>query len=397
MNSLLKSIPGLLSLVPILLNSCSNGKGAGAAAADPNQIKAYQVIEITNRPADMSTEFPATIEGQQIVEIRPRIDGYIQQIFVDEGAVVKKGQTLFRINADQFIQQVRSAEANVKIAQANVNAAQMQVNKVKPLVEKDIISKFELESAEYNVQSAKASLAQARAQLSNAKTNLGYSYVTSPVNGVIGRIPYKIGALVNSNISEPLTTVSGIAKVYAYFSMNEKQLLEFTRTTPGNSLQEKLSKLPSVLLVLSDGTIYSEEGRIETASGLINRETGSSSLRATFSNSTGLLRSGSTGKIRIPVSLTSAILVPQKATYDMQGKRYVYVLGADSLVTAVPIQVNASTAGQAYVVEQGLKAGDKIVIEGVSNLREGLKIKPVIVNTDSVFKSQEEIAKSLSR
>ncbi|HEY0667283.1 MAG TPA: efflux RND transporter periplasmic adaptor subunit [Sphingobacteriaceae bacterium] len=396
MNIHLRAIITIFFLAPLVFSSCSNSKG-GNTAPDPNQVKAYQVITIAEQNARLSSDFPATIEGQQTVEIRPRISGYVQQIFVDEGAIVKKGQTLFRINADEFIQQVRSAAANVKIAQANVNAAQMQVNKVKPLVEKDIISKFELESAEYNVQSAKASLAQAQAQLSNAKTNLSYSYVTSPVNGVIGRIPYKIGALVSSTIPEPLTTVSNISKVYAYFSMNEKQLLEFTRATPGASLQEKLAKLPPVQLILSDGTEYDTSGKIETASGLINSETGSSSLRATFANPGGLLRSGSTGTVRLPVTLNRALLVPQKATYDLQGKHYVYVLGADSLVTSVPVQVNASAAGHSFVVESGLKAGDRIVIEGIAGLREGAKIKPVIVNADSVFKSQEQTAQSLNQ
>ena len=393
MNTFLRTTSGIILLGQLILSSCGN-KPAGAGspgAADPNAVKDYKVIEIAPQSALLNSDFPATIEGQQTVEIRPRIDGYIQQIFVDEGAVVRKGQTLFRINADQFAQEVRSAAANVKIAQAQVNSAQMQVNKVKPLVEKDIISKFELEKAQYDVQSAKASLAQAQAQLSNARTNLSYSNVTSPVNGVIGRIPYKIGALVSSNIQEPLTTVSSVNKVYAYFSMNEKQLLEFTRNTPGASLQAKMAKLPPVQLILSDGSLYSEKGKIETASGLINTETGSSSLRATFSNPHGLLRSGSTGTVRIPVAIRSAILVPQKATYDLQGKKFVYVLAADSSVSSVALKINPAASGQSFVVQEGLKAGDKIVIEGVASLRDGAKIKPVTVSADSVFKSQEQL------
>ncbi|MEJ6980096.1 efflux RND transporter periplasmic adaptor subunit [Pedobacter sp. P351] len=390
MNIVFKTGLGILLCIQLVNSSCSSSATPGAVL-DPNAAKEYQVVEITPQTAELNSDFPATIEGQQTVEIRPRIDGYIQQIFVDEGAVVKKGQTLFKINADQFVQQVRSAAANVKIAQANVNSAQMQVNKVRPLVEKDIISKFELEKAQYDVQSAKAALAQAQAQLSNARTNLSYGNITSPVSGVIGRIPYKIGALVSSNIAEPLTTVSGVGKVYAYFSMNEKQLLEFARTTSGTSLQSKLSKLPPVQLILADGTIYSQTGKIETASGLINTETGSSSLRATFSNPTGILRSGSTGTIRLPVTINSALMVPQKATYDLQGKRFVYVLSPDSTVTAVSLKVNSSASGQSFVVQEGLKQGDKIVIEGVASLREGAKIIPVTVNADSVFKAQAKL------
>ncbi len=387
MNKLFTSTLGIAFSIPILLSSCGNNK-ASAPAADPNQVKDYQVITIEPQIAEMHSDFPATIEGQQTVEIRPRVDGYIEHIYVEEGAVVAKGQRLFKINGDLFEQQVRSAAANVKIAQANVNSAEMQVNKVRPLVEKDIISKYELQTAQYNLQSMQAALAQAKAQLSNAKTNLSYTYVTSPANGVIGGIPYKVGALVSSNIAQPLTTVANVSKMYAYFSMNEKQLLDFSRNTEGATLQAKLKKLPQVELVLSDGSVYNEKGRIETASGLINTQTGSSNFKATFSNPLGLLRSGSTGKIRIPATVNNALMVPQKSTYEIQGKRFVYVVEADS-VKSIPIDVNPSAAGQSFVVKGGLKAGDKIVIEGIAGLREGAKIKPVVVKADSVFKSLE--------
>ena len=173
----------------------------------------------------MFTDYPATIQGQQNIEIRPKIDGYIETIYVDEGATVKKGQLLFRINAPQYEQEVRTAQADIKIAQADVNAAQMQVNKVRPLVEKGIISKYELESAQYTLEARQAALAQAQARLANARTNLSYTSVTSPVNGVVGTFPYKIGSLVSSNTAQPLTTVSNIGNIYAYFSLNEKQSL----------------------------------------------------------------------------------------------------------------------------------------------------------------------------
>lgn len=371
-------------MVAILACNRSEQSGAGGMAGG-EQVRDYQVLTLSPRRAEMSTDYPATIEGQQTVEIRPRVDGYIEQIYVDEGAVVKKGQLLFKINADQFEQEVRSAAANIKISQAAVNSAEMQVKKVRPLVEKDIISRFELESAQYNLESARAQLAQARAQLSNAQTNLSYSKVASPANGVIGRIPYKVGALVSSNITEPLTTVANISNVYAYFSLTEKQLLEFTRITEGASMQEKLAKLPPVELVLSDGTVYDLKGKVETASGLINTQTGSSSLRATFPNPNGVLRSGSTGSVRIPVNRPRAILVPQAATYEIQGKRFVYVVGQDSLVKSVPIRVNSSASGLSFVVEEGLQSGDQVVVEGIGTLRDGVKIKPIAAQPDSVY------------
>ena len=377
---------GLLALIPILFASCKNKPaGAGGPGADPNQVKDYQVISLALRTAELYSEFPATIEGQQLVEIRPRVSGYIEKIYVDEGAVVRSGQILFKVNTDQFEQDVRSATANVKAAQAAVNSAQMEVSKIRPLVQKDIISKYELESAEYNLQSSRAALAQAQAALQNARTNLGYAYVKSPANGVIGRIPHKVGALVSSTTTEPMTTVANIGNVYAYFSMDEKQILAFARNTEGSSLQAKLKSIPPVELVLPDGSVYSEKGKVETASGLINTATGTASLRATFPNPMGLLRSGSTGTVRIPVILKDAVLIPQKATYEIQGKKFVYIVDTAGIVKSASITVNALDAGQYYVVQEGLRPGEKIVIEGVGALRDSVKIKPVEVNADSVL------------
>ncbi|WP_199181988.1 efflux RND transporter periplasmic adaptor subunit [Siphonobacter sp. BAB-5405] len=259
-------------------------QGAQQAPAAP---KEYPVITVAAQPTDVYTDYPATMQGQQNVEIRPKIDGYIDHIYVDEGALVRKGQVLFRISAPQYEQEVRTAQASIKIAQADVNAAQMQVNKVKPLVEKDIISHYELESAEYTLQSRQAALAQAKATLANANTNLSYTKVVSPVDGVIGLLPLKLGSLVSPTTTTPLTTVANTGNVYAYFSLNEKQLLDFFRDVKGNTLQQRLATLPAVSLVLADGTVYSHKGRVETASGLISTETGSANFRATFPNPEG--------------------------------------------------------------------------------------------------------------
>src|SRR3954471_9613076 len=245
--------------------------GAGGAVA--NEVKDYPVFTIAPRTTTLSTNYPATIQGQQNIEIRPKIDGYVERIYVDEGATVRKGQLLFKISAPQYEQDVRTAEANIKIARADVDAAQMQVNKVRPLVEKDIISRYELESAQYTLEAKQAALAQARAALANARTNLGYTSITSPVNGVVGTIPYKIGSLVSSNTTQPLTTVSNIGNIYAYFSVNEKQALDFTKNTKGATMQQRLKTLPPVSLILSNGVEFPQKGRIETASGLINTET----------------------------------------------------------------------------------------------------------------------------
>ncbi|MCE7070544.1 efflux RND transporter periplasmic adaptor subunit [Dyadobacter sp. CY327] len=237
-----------LSLTFVLFLSCQDKKQDSGNVAE--QIKDYPVLTITQRTITLNSEFPATIEGQQDIEIRPKIDGFIEKIFVDEGATVKSGQALFKINAPQYEQEVRTAQANIKIAEADVNAAQMGVNKVKPLVEKNIISKYELESAQFTLQAKQAALAQAFAALSNARTNLGYTTIASPANGIVGLIPYKIGALVNSNTPEPLTTVSNIGNIYAYFSINEKQVLAFSKNTKGNTTKARIVTMPSVSLVL---------------------------------------------------------------------------------------------------------------------------------------------------
>ena len=229
-------------------------------------------------------------------------------------------------------------------------------------------------------------MAQAQATLVNARTNLGYTIITSPVNGMIGTLPYKIGSLVSSNTALPLTTVSNVGNIYAYFSVNEKQALEFATTIKGATTEERLKSIPPVTLVLANGNEFPEKGHIETASGLINTETGSVQVRATFPNPKNIVRSGSSGMVRIPATIDTAILVPQKSTYEIQGKKFVYLVSDSATVKSVEIKIRPNSGGRYFVVEEGLKAGDKIVLEGVAGLRENMTIKPRQVNTDSVFK-----------
>ncbi|MEJ7680806.1 MAG: efflux RND transporter periplasmic adaptor subunit [Segetibacter sp.] len=223
------------------------------------------------------------------------------------------------------------------------------------------------------------------ATLVNARTNLGYTSITSPVNGVVGTIPYKIGSLVSSNTTQPLTTVSNIGRIYAYFSINEKQALDFSKNTKGATIEARLKTIPPVSLILSNGAEFPQKGRIETASGLINTETGSVSVRATFANPGNVVRSGSSGIVRIPRTVDSAILVPQKATYEVQGKKFVYVVESTGTVRSAEIKVMDNSNGQYFVVQNGLHANDKVVLEGVAGLKEGTPIKPREVSTDSVY------------
>ncbi len=370
----------LIYIIPFLslflfCSSCVKNK-----KAEGDRIKAYDVEIINHQLATIKTEYPTVIQGQQNVEIRPRVEGYIVGMYVDEGAVVRKGQLLFRLDASTYQQEVRSALADINVAQADVNTARMQVSKVRPLVEKDIISHYELESAEYTLQAKRAVLAQAVAKLKNARTNLSYTRITSPSNGVIGTIPYKLGALVNNNITQPMTTVSNIGNVYAYFSMNEKQLLAlFKDKTNIGDLKQKINKINDIALVLSDGTTYPYQGHIQTVSGLIDTQTGSANFRAVFPNPKGMIHSGSSATLQIPKKISNALLVPQKSVYEIQGKHFVYVVDNSGHVHNTVIDVNTNTVDQYYIVESGLNSGDKIVTDGIFSLKDGMRIKPNII------------------
>ncbi|ASU34222.1 efflux RND transporter periplasmic adaptor subunit [Mucilaginibacter xinganensis] len=374
-----------LSLAPLLLMACggSQTQAGGPGATQPPAN--YQVFTIEAKDATLSNDYPATLQGEQNIEIRPKIDGFVEAIYVDEGTVVKKGQLLFKLNAPQYQQDVNNAIATINSAEAEVKSAQLLVNKTKPLVDKDIISPYELESDQFALNTKKASLAQARTSLANAKTNLGYTTITSPVNGVIGTLPYKVGSLVTSATTSPLTTVSNIDKVYAYFSLNEKQLLEFSRTVKGSTLKEKIANTPAVSLILSDGSNYTEHGKVETIAGLIDTQTGSASFRAAFPNPIRLLRSGSSASVRIPQPVKSGIFIPQRSAYELQGKHFVYVVDQTNTVKSVEVQIMDLLAGQYYVVTDGLKIGDKVVYDGNSSLKDAAQIKPEVMGADKVY------------
>jgi membrane fusion protein (multidrug efflux system) len=360
----------------IIIVSCGDKNKQSGQFGDGSQVKEYKTLTLEPLSTTLNSDYPASIQGQQNIEIRPRVEGYIDKIYVDEGAVVKAGQPLFKISAPEYEQQVRTATAIVKSAQVQVNSAKLAVNKVKPLVEKEIISKYELESAQYTYESALATLAQANASLVNAKVNLGYTTVTSPVNGVVGSIPFRLGSLVSSNNATALTTVSSIGHVYAYFAMNEKNLLSFTQASDTQfTLAEKIKKLPEVTLLLSDGSTYSEKGKIETINGLIDTETGSVNIRARFPNPKSIIRSGSSTTVRIPSYVKDGLVIPQSATFELQDKLFAVVVGKEGKTQNVNITVMENKAGNYYVVTEGLKTGDQIVLEGVATLKDGTQIK----------------------
>ena len=357
-------------LTAVVLTSCgSKSNKMGEASND------FAVETIQTTTADLKTSYPATIKGMQDIEIRPKVSGYLVKLLVDEGATVRKVQPLFLIDSEQYRATVKAAKAQIRVCRANIATQKLTVDNKRMLFKQNIISSYDLKMAENTLASYEAQLAAAEAQLQSAQDNLRWCTVTSPADGVVGSIPYRVGSLVSGQSAEALTTVSNISKMYVYFSMTEKQLLALTREAGG--VNAAIKKLPAVSLVLSDGTTYSQSGTISTVSGVIDPSTGSVQMRATFDNAQHILRSGGTGSILIPTHASDAIMVPQSATFDVQDKKFVYVVNADKSVATREITVLPQNNGQTYVVASGLRAGERIVVDGVNQLKNGQKINPI--------------------
>ena len=365
----MKSRIVLFAFCVALLSSCGNkGNGTG-------QVPEYAVQELQKTTANLTTAYPATIKGKQDVEIRPQVSGFITKLCVDEGATVRKGQVLFIVDPTQYEAAVRTAEAVVATAEAAVRTQQITVDNKRELNKKQIISDYDLSMAENTLAQSQAQLAQAKAQLITARQNLSFTQVKSPSDGVINDIPYRLGALVSPSIATPMTTVSEIEEVYVYFSMTEKELLAMTKT--GGTIKEEIEKIPSIRLQLIDGTEYSIEGKVDAITGVIDQSTGSVSMRALFPNKEHILRSGGTANVLIPYTMENVITIPQSATVEIQDKKFVYVLQPDNTVKYTEITIFNLDNGKEYLVTSGLNSGDKIVIEGVQNLKDGETIQPI--------------------
>lgn len=354
----------------LTLFACGNNQQAGF-----NMVKELAVVTLQPTSSALKSSYPAIIKGKQDIEIRPKVAGFITKLLVDEGSMVKKGQTLFVIDPVQYEAAVTVAKSNVRVAETAVTTSQLTYDNKKELRKKNIISEYELQVAENELATRKAQLALMNAQLRNANNDLSYTNVVSPSNGVAGTIPYRVGSLVSSSTQTPLTVISNIDEMYIYFSMTEKQLLSMVRQ--GGTMKDILDKMPEVELQLADGTMYPEKGKIETVSGVIEQSTGAVSMRATFPNKNNILRSGGTGSVQIPSVDENVLIVPQKATFEIQDKKFVYLLTDSSTVKSTEIEIFNLNNGQSYVVTSGLKSGDKIVVEGVAALRDGMPIKAI--------------------
>lgn len=372
------------AVVSIILYSCGSSAAPGHAmgAMPPPQLP---VVTVVTAPATTYKEYSATLEGRVNVEIRPQVEGYIEKIYVDEGAFVKAGQPLFKINDRIYNEQLNSAQSSVLAAQANVAKAQVEVDRLIPLVDAKVVSDVQLKTARTVLDAAKASEEQAKAAVGNARINVGYTYITAPVSGYIGRIPFKTGSLVGKGELLPLTVLSDINEVYAYFSMSEPDFIVFKQLYQGNTVEEKIRKAPEVELLLADNSTYAQKGKISSVDGQFDKTTGTISFRATFPNPGGILRSGNTGKVRIPQPMSEVVIVPQEATFEIQDKVFVFAVGDSNKVASKPITVAGKTNAY-YFVQGGVKPGEKIVFSGTGNLQDGMVIVPQPISTDSLLK-----------
>ncbi len=374
----------LFAATALIVSSC--GKSSGGLGSDNE----YTVRTVSTQATELQTSYPATIKGVQDVEIRPKISGFITNINVTEGQTVSRGQVMFVIDNETYQAAKNQAQAAVDAAEAQLNTAKLTYDNSQKLYENNVIGNYELQSAENSYTSAVASLEQAKANFASAKQNLDFCFVTSPANGVVGDLPYKVGALVSSSSAEALTTVSDINTMQVYFSMTEKDLLELTKEKGGVSTA--ITDYPSVKLQLADGSVYEHEGKVVTISGVIDQTTGSVLVKAEFPNPDHLLKSGGAGTILVPHANNAAIVIPQESVAQIQDQYFVYILGADNKVKHTAITVDPNSDGNNYIVTSGMNVGDKFVLSGVTSLSDGMEITPL---TEEEYRKKLEETKAM--
>ncbi|MGJ1408840.1 efflux RND transporter periplasmic adaptor subunit [Sphingobacterium thalpophilum] len=366
-------------LSAIFLYSCSTGTSKPMDAPPVS----LPVIAIEQGNETVYQEYPATIEASSNIEIRPQVEGILEQIYVDEGARVSKGQALFKINDRPYQEQLNQAKANLLAAKATLENAELEVEKKTKLVNNKVLTDFQLKSAISARNAAKANVQLAVSAVEAAKINVGYTLIRASADGYIGRLQRKQGSLVGPTDGQPLTTLSNVKDLHVYFSLGENDFIAFKNNTAGDNLQQKLNNLPPISLVLSDQTVYDQKGKIDMVDGQFDKNTGAITLRATFSNPEGVLRNGNTGRVRLQKKYDQALLVPQLATLEMQDKIFVYTVGKENKVVQQPITV-IGKSGANYLVSKGISAGDRIVYKGIDLLQDGQKITPQAFSKDSI-------------
>ena len=357
--TILTLLLGLLVLV-----SCQEKKQEKAALV-------YKTMKVERSSQTVKVGYSATMKGREIVEIRPQVSGLITKILIAEGQKVHKGQSLFVIDQVPYQEALNTAEAALNSAKAAEQSAQLTYDSKKQLRDQQVISDYELQTAHQSLLSAQAQVAQAQAQVRNARNSLSYTVVKSPVSGVAGMIPYHVGALVSSNIAEPLISVCDDSEIWVYFSLSEREVTDLTMQY--GSLEAFMQGMPDVSLSLSNGKEYGQKGRVDAVSGIVDASTGAVSLRAVFPNPQHLLRNGGTGTVVVSTVRDGVIVIPQTATFELQNKVFVYRV-VDGKTAQTEIKVAPLDDGTTYIVESGLAEGDVIIAEGAGLLKEGLEV-----------------------
>jgi len=368
----------LLLLLTAVLYGCGEQQ-----AVTPPAAQTLPVMTVTADTITTFRDYPASIEGAINVEIRPQVSGKLQVLHVDEGAYVEKGQLLFSIDSRPFQERINNAKAMLRSAQGELTRAKLEIEKLTPLVKNNVVSAYQLKTAEAVKEAAEGALEQARAGVSSAQIDLDYTHVKAPVTGYVGRLNKKQGSLVSPGDAEPLVMLSDIREVHVYFSMSEGDFINFKTLYTGQSIEDKLKKIKNVNLVLADNSVYNTSGRIDMVDGQFDKNTGSVMLRATFANPEKTLRSGNTGAIRLGLFHEKSFIVPQEATLEFQDKTFIYILGDSNKVSRKPITISGTT-GTSYLVTNGVSGGTRIVRSGIDNLHEGDKITPQLVSAKAI-------------
>lgn len=377
-----------IATIAAMIVSCGGKRGGQPNFGDDE----YPVVTVGTSSAASQTTYPATIKGVQDVEIRPKVAGFITRINVREGQSVGAGQVLFVIDNVTYQAAVRQAQAAVNTAKAQMNTAKLTYENNQKLHEQNIIGDYELMTAKNSYETAQAAVAQAEAGLTSARENLSFCYVKSPASGIIGNLPYKVGAMVSASSTPALTTVSNNSSMEVYFSMTEKDILDMAKTS--GSAQAAIASMPTVRLQLADGTIYNHPGKVTKMSGVIDASTGSVQLIAVFSNPNRLLKSGGSGSIIVPHDNSTAIVIPQSCVSEVQDKKFVYTVTKDNKVKYTEIKVAPQNDGNNYVVTEGLSVGDRYVTNGITKLTDGQEIK--VITPERYQQKITEQAKSMT-
>lgn len=374
MRKSMKALGLMMALVGVaVLTSCGGKKQQNRGSMGPT---AYVTVKVSAEDRTIDTKYSATIRGRQDIQVLPQVSGTLTQLLVTEGQRVSKGQTMFVIDQVPYQAALNTAQANLEAANASLATAQLSYESTKKLFDQGVVSDFDLQTSNNTLLQAKAAVAQAKAAVTNASNSLSYTVVKSPANGVVGTLPYRVGALVGPQIPTPLTTVSDNNQMYVYFSMTEAQMLEKIRQA--GSAEAAVKQLPPVRLQLVDGSTYDQTGKVETASGVVDQNTGSVSLRAVFNNPNGLLHSGSTGNVVIPVTYKNQLVVPAAAVKQLQTVHQVFkVVEKDGqrVAEGTNIKVAPYSTGKEFIVLSGLKAGDEIIADGAGMVQEGALVK----------------------